>query len=407
MDQPLVSVIIPVYNGSNYLREAIDSILAQTYPNIETIVINDGSTDNGQTEDIILSYGDKVRYIYKENGGVATALNMGIAQMKGEYFLWLSHDDVFYPDKVQKQVQLLQSEHIRMAACSYNIFYDSGRKISVPIVDFYGDEIIQNSVFSVLHGLIQFGGVMLKKEIFDEYGIFREELRASQDYEFLFRVLRKEKCVFSNKILYGIRYHKDQGSNTLDSVNVERIQEHEMFMNKLSRKEKKNLYGSVYNFYYQMLLRLWPFPNTDSLIQQCLKQLSNEKKQKDSAIVNFVQPILIYGAGLYGRRLLFDLRCRNVNVAGFIDGNRLLWGKEIDGVLCYSVKDVERGKVSGTIIVASIFREEIAENLKLGGIAKFYFKEQWDKEHLRTAPELYKIEEVVTRYGTFSKHGKG
>ena len=80
---PLVSIIIPVYNGSNYVKEAIDSALAQTYKNIEVIVVNDGSTDN--TEKIVKSYGDKIRYFYKENGGVASALNLAIENSKGEY----------------------------------------------------------------------------------------------------------------------------------------------------------------------------------------------------------------------------------------------------------------------------------------------------------------------------------
>ena len=82
MKNPLVSIIIPVYNGSNFMREAIDSALAQTYPNIEILVVNDGSTDN--TREIALSYGDKIRYFEKENGGVATALNLAIREMKGE-----------------------------------------------------------------------------------------------------------------------------------------------------------------------------------------------------------------------------------------------------------------------------------------------------------------------------------
>ena len=85
-ENPLVSIVIPVYNGSDYLREAIDSALAQTYANIEVLVINDGSKDNGATESIALSYGDRIRYFNKENGGVASALNMGIEQMKGDYF---------------------------------------------------------------------------------------------------------------------------------------------------------------------------------------------------------------------------------------------------------------------------------------------------------------------------------
>ena len=76
--QPKVSIVIPVYNGANYLGEAIDSALEQTYENIEIIVVNDGSTDDGATREIALSYGDRIRYFEKENGGVSSALNLGI-----------------------------------------------------------------------------------------------------------------------------------------------------------------------------------------------------------------------------------------------------------------------------------------------------------------------------------------
>lgn len=99
---PLVSIVIPVYNGANYMREAIDSAINQTYDNIEIIVVNDGSTDNGETERIALSYGDKIKYYKKENGGCASALNYGISKMQGEWFSWLSHDDVYYPEKYSR-----------------------------------------------------------------------------------------------------------------------------------------------------------------------------------------------------------------------------------------------------------------------------------------------------------------
>ena len=101
---PLVSIVIPVYNGANFLAEAIDSALAQTYRNLEVIVVNDGSTDGGATERIACSYGDKIRYFSKPNGGVSSALNLGIEKMKGEYFSWLSHDDLYAPDKIENQV---------------------------------------------------------------------------------------------------------------------------------------------------------------------------------------------------------------------------------------------------------------------------------------------------------------
>ena len=96
-NDPLVSIVIPVYNGADYLSECIDSALAQTYSNIEILVINDGSVDDGATEAVAQSYGDRIRYFRKENGGVSSALNLGIQHMRGDYFSWLSHDDRYEP----------------------------------------------------------------------------------------------------------------------------------------------------------------------------------------------------------------------------------------------------------------------------------------------------------------------
>ncbi len=125
-DLPLVSVVIPVYNGSNYVAEAIDSVLAQTYPNVEIIVVNDGSTDGGETEKIVLSYGDKVRYFHKENGGVSTAVNFGIRQMCGEYFSWLSHDDLFTPEKIAHQMAVASPD--KLVLCGRHLV-DANRNI--------------------------------------------------------------------------------------------------------------------------------------------------------------------------------------------------------------------------------------------------------------------------------------
>ena len=105
---PKVSIIIPVYKGKDFMREAIDSALAQTYKNIEIIVVNDGSDDNGVTKKIAESYGNKIRYFEKENGGVSTALNLAIDNMTGDYFSWLSHDDRYYPNKIESQIKYLK-----------------------------------------------------------------------------------------------------------------------------------------------------------------------------------------------------------------------------------------------------------------------------------------------------------
>lgn len=124
-DNPLVSIVIPVYNGSNYLAQAIDSALGQTYPNCEVLVVNDGSDDGGATAELALSYEEKIRYFEKENGGVATALNLGIRQMRGEYFAWLSHDDLYKPEKIELQVKaaLDSGDRTRLVQSEYEFYH--------------------------------------------------------------------------------------------------------------------------------------------------------------------------------------------------------------------------------------------------------------------------------------------
>ena len=129
MYSPKISIVIPAYNASNYLAQAIDSALAQTYPNTEILVINDGSRDDGATETVALSYGEKIRYFSKENGGSSSALNMGIANMTGEWFSWLSHDDLYVPHKLEKQIQYINSLSIPTGDLSKHIFFSSSELI--------------------------------------------------------------------------------------------------------------------------------------------------------------------------------------------------------------------------------------------------------------------------------------
>ncbi len=104
---PKISIIIPAYNASNYLAQAIESALTQTYKNTEIIVVNDGSPDDGATAEVAAKYKDRIKYIEKENGGSSSALNTGIKSMTGEWFSWLSHDDLYYPQKLERQVEYL------------------------------------------------------------------------------------------------------------------------------------------------------------------------------------------------------------------------------------------------------------------------------------------------------------
>ena len=123
---PLVSIIIPVYNGGNFLRDAIESALNQTYPNIEVIVVNDGSDDCGETEKIASDFVGKIVYLSKENGGVSSALNFGIQQMKGDFFSWLSHDDLYVETKIEEQLfYFFKDPSIELVYGNYDLWVSS------------------------------------------------------------------------------------------------------------------------------------------------------------------------------------------------------------------------------------------------------------------------------------------
>lgn len=212
---PKVSIVIPVYNGANYLAEAIDSALAQTYPNCEVLVINDGSTDNGATREVALSYGDRIRYFEKENGGVASALNMGIREMTGEYFSWLSHDDLYYPNKIQRQIEWLEGKAARVILYSdYDIVNNKSEVIATRrIVSSNKHMLLSLIMDEPVNGCT----VLVPKECFDEVGGFNESLKTTQDYEFWFRSAQKYDYIHIPDLLIKSRIHESQGTQTISS----------------------------------------------------------------------------------------------------------------------------------------------------------------------------------------------
>ena len=151
------------------------------------MVINDGSSDDGATRDIALSYGDKIRYFEKENGGVSSALNFGIREMHGEYFSWLSHDDKYSPNKIQHQVELLLGNRHCVALCAIRMINKDSQYIS----ETYqlhnlqkGSRIHWSNALCRLFEEDCFGGCcfLIPREIFEECGLFDESLRYVQDF---------------------------------------------------------------------------------------------------------------------------------------------------------------------------------------------------------------------------------
>lgn len=201
MYKPIVSIIIPVYNGSNFLSESIESALAQTYDNIEIIVVNDGSKDEGATESIALAYGDKIRYYSKSNGGVSSALNLGIQKMNGEWFSWLSHDDLYTADKIEKQIieinKLMNSDkgllNKRIVILSNSILIDIHGNELKRSIKFKSGHYSGKQMFSAtLKGLgINGCSFLLPHKCFDEVGFFNTDLKYIQDYDLWYKLMIK------------------------------------------------------------------------------------------------------------------------------------------------------------------------------------------------------------------------
>lgn len=213
MISPTVTIVIPVYNGSNYLREAIDSALDQTYDNIEIIVVNDGSTDGGKTDSIARSYGRKIRYMCKNNGGVASALNMAIRSITGEFFAWLSHDDIFSPNRIETDVMLFQgNQQIHVTFCKLVIIDSQGRTIDNCEHSF---KVVTNPREALLLGGVDMGSITLRKSCFEKVGLFDEGNLTTQDVIMSLSLVKHYPFHYNNQAIKYSREHPERGTNTM------------------------------------------------------------------------------------------------------------------------------------------------------------------------------------------------
>ena len=212
-DRPKISIVVPVFNGANYLGEAISSALAQTYENTEIIVVNDGSSDGGATEAVALAFGTRIRYVSKPNGGVASALNFGIRQMSGEYFSWLSHDDLYVSNKIEAQLDFMSRFNEPTVVYSdYEVFIDHRTVATVRLPDtdpryFRYFLTINNS----LHGCT----LLIPRLCFEHCGFFNENLSITQDYDLWFRIATRFPFRHMAGVIVRTRSHPEQGSNRL------------------------------------------------------------------------------------------------------------------------------------------------------------------------------------------------
>lgn len=234
---PFISVVIPTYNNAHYIRQALDSVLAQTFTDYEVLVVDDGSTD--QTREVVAEYGSRVQYVYQINQGLAVARNTGLGTVTGEYLTYLDADDVWAPINLQVKAGVLRAHpELGGVFSEFSIFDESGitsprgtkelfpffartgrtfsdvfaRHETVELPDGRRAGVSLGPVFDSLFwgNFILPTSMVFHRERARAVGEFRPELRTQQDYEFWLRFSQQHPLAFVDEVLAKYRRHPNQ-----------------------------------------------------------------------------------------------------------------------------------------------------------------------------------------------------
>ena len=213
--RPLVSVIIPCYQQGRYVSDAIASVVEQTYPRIEAIVVNDGSTDD--TAKVAASFGDSVRYVAQENRGLSAARNTGLLECTGDYVVFLDADDVLLPDMVSRMVGAIGIAGNSTAAhCGCMITPDDLRDTNWVWACKEEGDLFARLCFG---NLFPVHAALTPKAVLEKAGPFDTTLRASEDWDMWLRVAHSgARWVRVPEVLVKYRQHPQTMGKTLDFV---------------------------------------------------------------------------------------------------------------------------------------------------------------------------------------------
>lgn len=211
MVTPLVSIIMPTYNREKYLPFAIDSVITQTFNNFEMIIVDDGSSDN--TKQLIEQYKNdkRIRYFYQENQGQSVARNVGLKQANGKYICFLDSDDLFMPEKLAKQVAFLENNpEIAITHSDEELIDENGHVFSTYNMERYSGILYEKLL---IDNCISITTAMVRRECFEELGMFDETVKVADDYELWLRFSTKYKFHYEAQYFAKYRVMKNQLSS--------------------------------------------------------------------------------------------------------------------------------------------------------------------------------------------------
>ena len=283
---PLVSVAVPVYNGQATVGEALRSLLAQTYRNLEIIVVDDGSADG--TWEVLESFGSAIRAIRQPNAGIAAARNAGLAAAKGEFIALMDHDDLCEAERISAQVKFMEARPELVLCCSdFGAFNSSGPVAASYIGSYYGrcaaaeggakarypergsldvslclpsasaQPVLVPTYFGRVYEELALGNfvhpptVMFRRSLLAEAGYFDQDVKIMCEWEWLVRVARVGAIGFIDRPLLNYRLSPSQVSSSedaaLDTVQVaRRICERDPSLRRKRPEGYRMLFGGLY-----------------------------------------------------------------------------------------------------------------------------------------------------------------
>lgn len=327
-EKPLISIILPTYNGSRYLPLSVESCLIQTYENWELIIVDDASIDN--TRDIINKYtrlDHRIKAIFHEtNKRVPGALNNGFKSAKGTYFTWTSDDNYYRPNALQEMIEFLQkNQNVDIVYTDYTKINNAGVEMGKQLVENPDKLIYRNCVGACF---------LYKKKVNDVLQGYAEDYFLAEDYDFWLRASKEFILKSLHKDLYCYRLHSDS----------------------LTQQRKENC-----------------------IIASKKVQERNFPSKADYKKILSNRPVYIWGSGSLGKLTFKILNEIGIAVEGFLDNDPVKWGKSVFGKIIRKPSILENSySCVPYIVIGSSYVEEIERQLESVGLVKeFDYIDNW------------------------------
>lgn len=231
---PLISVIIPAYNVSQYIGEAVRSIFVQDFKSYEVIVVNDGSTDTSELKKVLEPYREKIHYIYQDNRGISAARNAALRVARGELIALLDADDVWREGKLREQLDFMKQGQFDMVYADALLIGDVPWPPGTTFMDRSPSEgpVTLNSLLA-LHVTVVVSTVIMRKDLVQQVGGFDEEDRnITEDFDLWLRLARSGARIgYQRKVVAEYRYR-------CDSISASRIKLHEAALRVLQKTRR-------------------------------------------------------------------------------------------------------------------------------------------------------------------------